>query len=94
MEAYVYQSALICPTCAEEVKHERPESEDSDHYPQGPYANGGGESDCPQHCDTCHVFLENPLTSDGTEYVKEGLRNETGPCYILDLWRSFYTVGS
>jgi hypothetical protein len=34
---------------------------DSDKFPKGPLADGGGESDCPQHCDTCGVFLENPL---------------------------------
>ena len=34
-------------------------------------ANGGGESDTPQHCDDCDVFLENPLTDDGNEYVRE-----------------------
>src|SRR6516164_8054322 len=44
--------------------------QESDYYPQGPYANGGGEADSPQHCDACGVFLENPLTPDGTRYVR------------------------
>ena len=41
----------------------------SHHWPQGPYPDGGGEADTPQHCDTCSVFLENSLTDDGREYV-------------------------
>jgi len=28
----------------------------------GPYPDGGGEADAPQHCGGCGVFLENPLT--------------------------------
>ena len=44
---------------------------DSECTPIGPYANGGGESDAPEHCDTCGLFLENPLTSDGLEGVNE-----------------------
>ena len=34
---------------------------DSDDLPKGPYADGGGEADTPQHCDGCGHFLENPL---------------------------------
>lgn len=44
-------------------------SYDSDQFPKGPYDNGGGEADTPQHCDHCGVFLENPLTGDGMLYV-------------------------
>ena len=48
---------------------------DSDNFPQGPYANGGGESDTPQHCATCGLFLENPLTSNGYDYVKQAIHD-------------------
>ena len=41
---------------------------DSDEYPKGPSCSD--ESDCPEHCDGCHVFLENDLTSEGVEYVR------------------------
>ena len=44
---------------------------EGDCLPQGPYADGGGEADAPAHCDHCGIFLENPLTSDGLEYVRE-----------------------
>lgn len=79
MKAYVYQAALWCETCAEHVKRRIAATsagvgggqiEDSDHWPQGPFSDGGGEADSPQHCDGCGVFLENPLTDDGAEYVK------------------------
>jgi hypothetical protein len=38
------------------------------------YPDGGGESDCPANCDTCHVPLRNSLTSDGVNYVLEHIR--------------------
>ena len=59
---------------------------DSDQYPKGPYCNGGGESDCPNHCDGCKVFLENPLTQDGENYVRE----QADKGHIPDEWREFY----
>jgi hypothetical protein len=58
-------------------------SYDSDEWPKGPYGNGGGESDCPQHCGDCHEFLENPLTPDGYQYVREN--------YCAQ-WDSFYDI--
>ena len=47
---------------------------DSDDLPKGPYADGGGEADTPQHCDECSQFLENPLTGDGLTYVEDAIR--------------------
>jgi hypothetical protein len=48
---------------------------DSDNLQKGPYANGGGEADTPQHCDGCGVFFENPLTGDGLIYVEDAIRD-------------------
>jgi len=82
-EAYVYQAALVCKECGDEIKRRLaaegkapadPEDEhsfDSDEYPKGPYAEGGGESDVPEHCDACGKFLENPLTQHGYDYLRE-----------------------
>lgn len=42
---------------------------DTDTFPAGPFADGGGESDSPQHCADCGLFLENDLTEDGLAYV-------------------------
>jgi hypothetical protein len=47
---------------------------DSDDLPNGPYADGGGEADTPQHCDGCRQFLQNPLTGDGLNYVEDAIR--------------------
>jgi hypothetical protein len=48
---------------------------DSHDLPKGPYADGGGEADTPQHCDGCGQFLENPLTGDGLIYVEDAIRD-------------------
>jgi hypothetical protein len=48
---------------------------DSDDLPKGPYPDGGGEADTPQHCDGCGEFLENPLTGDGLIYVEDAIRD-------------------
>lgn len=52
---------------------------DSGDYPKGPYGDGGGESDTPSHCDACHAHLENPLTGDGADYVRQALARFTEP---------------
>lgn len=100
MNVYIYQAALLCQRCGE---HRRallqntdkmpanPAAEytyDSDDYPKGPYANGGGAADTPQHCDDCSVYLNNPLTTDGVQYVLETLldgigANAAGPAAVL-----------
>ena len=65
-------------------------SEDSDTFPQGPFCDGGGEADCPQHCDECGVFLENPLTPDGVRYVAETIENTDPQNDVVRLWAEFY----
>ena len=87
MNAYMYRAALYCEDCIDRIKLELKDSMpdvsdessfDSDDYPKGPYENGGGEADGPQHCDNCMVFLENPLTAGGYDYVCESV------AYFLD----------
>lgn len=92
MNAYICNAALICEDCAEETARdvfgatleECQTMVDDASAPEGPYADGGGEADSPQHCDnhdTCRnaiqvgdrkvgCFLENPLTSEGRKYVE------------------------
>lgn len=65
----------------------REECQDSDCWPHGPYADGGGEADSPSHCDACGVFLENPLTSEGKEFIRQEQRLGSW-CKV---WREFYT---
>lgn len=75
MQVFMFQAALWCEACARpaHVNESDESSYDSDEWPKGPYADGGGEADTPQHCDGCGLFLENPLTADGLAYVAERL---------------------
>ena len=106
MDAFIYRAALFCPDCARDVMRRLPaKADDSDAWPQGPYPHGGGEADAPQHCDKCGVFLENPLTPEGGEYVEAlaaehdtpGLswaeiadRADAGGAAVLADWIRFY----
>ncbi len=112
MNAWVYQGALLCDKCAEErclslcreasalgiVPFEP--GEDSEYYPQGPYPNGGGEADSPQHCDKCMVFLENPLTDEGRRYTQQAItvsllkrEHKRLPLPVsLSVWAPFYGI--
>lgn len=79
MQVYIFQAALYCRDCGQEHRAGldippgadlgSDSTFDSGDYPKGPYGDGGGEADCPQHCDDCRTFLENPLTADGVDYV-------------------------
>ena len=89
MDAYIYQADIYCEMCIKGIK----EAVLSDPYltyngdpPKGPFPDGGGEADSPQHCGTCGVFLENPLTTDGEDYVRKALTHPG----ILTEWEKFY----
>ena len=85
VNVFIFQSALYCEECGEDIRNglteagEAPADIDdessycSDKFPKGPYRNGGGEADSPQHCDCCRAFLQNPLTGDGYEYVRKAV---------------------
>lgn len=101
MNAYVFRAAMWCEECALNERAELDaqgfvvdECTDSDDYPQGPYADGGGEADCPQHCDWCGAFLENPLTEEGLEYVaracEDDLMSGRMATVALSVWAEFY----
>jgi len=126
MQVYVYQGNLYCKDCGETIQENlaeidlspaHPDMEDtydSDEFPKGPYSNGGGESDYPQHCGAgpncvnaielssgrrIGVWLENPLTLIGVEYVqdeisREGLsgfvRGLTASREVVELWAEYY----
>jgi hypothetical protein len=103
MDAYVYKAALYCSDCAAQIRKgrdvqmwPRAMQQDSEYVPRGPYPNGGGEADTPQHCDACGLFLENPLTPDGTRYVIEKLvehaRDGDGDAKALTTWTAFYNA--
>lgn len=62
MDAYLHEGEFYCEACA-------PKNSEA-------YSDGGGESDTPQHCNECGIPLENPLTSEGVEYVLEQAEHE------------------
>lgn len=103
MDVYIYSADIYCQECGEEIiraldgttgKPPLESREDSNIWPQGPYPDGGGEADCPQHCGGCNGFLENPLTRDGYDYVQEQI--DCYPQYrnrpILNQWAEFYGI--
>ena len=110
MNVYIYQADLLCEECGAEVRKDREaegfvidwddeSSYDSDDYPKGPYPDGGGEADCPQHCGNCHGFLENQLTSDGEDYVREAVTRNwgtsgitSGNSGVISEWVEFYGI--
>ena len=92
MDAYIYAADIYCEDCAESFTEFMPagsDTGDSDDYPQGPYPDGGGEADGPQHCGSCGEFLENPLTEDGENYVRDETIGAGGD--IPHQWREFYS---
>jgi hypothetical protein len=81
VDVYIYAADIYCKSCGEQIRREiEQESDssqqlletgtDSEGYPQGPYQDGGGEADSPQHCGSCGTFLYNPLTGDGYAYLR------------------------
>lgn len=101
MTAYLYRATLYCECCTSDIIAELTDideidKDDSECYPQGPYPDGGGESDSPAHCDNCNCFLENPLTTDGREYVldiiREHITNKRGTTEVLEEWIDYYDI--
>jgi hypothetical protein len=110
-DAYIFQADTYCAECAGSIKRQiaaaggkpaRTDDEstfDSDVWPKGPYPDGGGEADTPQHCGNpeCRTFLENPLTGDGYEYVRELIADHVngegpGDYDTLNQWIQFYEI--
>ena len=67
---------------------------DSDDFPKGPYPDGGGEADYPVHCAATGEFMDNPLTEDGSAYVKQAFRafkaDGRGDAETLSTWADAY----
>jgi hypothetical protein len=94
MNVYIYNADIYCANCANEMIDECRErgiddDGDSNTFPQGPYSGGGGEADYPQHCGSCHAFLENPLTSDGDDYVLSHIADDPESTTVQE-WREYY----
>lgn len=97
-DAYVFQAALYCAPCGEAIRSRLPAPPDascfdSGDYPAGPYPDGGGEADSPQHCEACGEFLRNALTADGVQYVRETIGRSRPGSVALTIWAEFYGIG-
>jgi hypothetical protein len=115
MDAYIFAADIYCEKCGEAIRAgliakglapANPADEttyDSGVFPKGPFDDGGGEADTPQHCgsgykcldpttidgDKCGKFLENDLTQTGVAYVKEHM--VTDPySKVVQFWVAFY----
>ncbi len=87
MLVYIDEDSLICEACAVNVIKDRKINNHPDTL-DGPHSDGGGEADCPLHCSRCNVFLENPLTPDGYDYIKEATEKTGVPLE----WAEFYDL--
>lgn len=102
---YIYQADVYCGHCGDAIcgsltaQGKAPldsmdqSSYDSDDYPKS--ADVECESDTPQYCGGCEVFLSNSLTSSGYAYVKDAL-DETDAVKVSQLsevlqeWAGWY----
>ena len=109
INAYIYCADIYCENCGKDIisfldSRGKIDTGDSDDYPQGPYSDGGGEADSPNHCGSyadcinalelpdfprVGMFLENPLTTDGYDYVKDKL-SESPDNPVCQLWAEYY----
>jgi ssDNA-binding Zn-finger/Zn-ribbon topoisomerase 1 len=103
---YIFRADVYCETCGEAYKRALDKqgkapadpsdesSYDSDQYPKGPYYDQDTKADGPQHCGRCGVFLENPLTIEGYQYLNQMiLEHEAdgkGQSDTIDEWKAFY----
>ena len=94
MKLYIFEADTHCEPCTKSITATLPTPDgydahneyswDSDAYPKGPYWSGDSYSDTPDHCGTCGLFLENPLTPDGYRYIVwESINAE---------WDAFYGI--
>jgi hypothetical protein len=108
MDAFIYNADIYCDSCGIDIRNNIQKdgkdpsnwndesSYDSDDFPKGPIADGGGEADSPQHCANCHCFLENPLTMDGTssmfDMILEFMNGQGGNREVINEWVDYYDV--
>lgn len=114
MNIFIFAAECYCEECGNAIRQRiasegkapaSPDNErsyDSDQFPKGPYEDGGGEADSPQHCGSgpkclnaldiggtkVGCWLGNPLTASGVHYVIDYLRHDPGP--VPSLWAKWY----
>ena len=98
MKIYQYDGDLYCRPCGEGIAATLPkpdewerEHPDSLSYPVA-YDSGEGESDTPDHCGQCQLFLERNLTDEGRQYVQYYVDTLDSDTDITELWGEFYGI--
>jgi len=95
----MFQADLFCGPCGETISATLPEpTEWEREYPDSnshpiEYDSSEGESDSPDHCAKCELFLERNLTGDGIAYVIEAveeLKFGHGRSEIVQQWVDYY----
>lgn len=116
-EAYIYCADIYCESCGEAIRKRLTDegmivdtadeySYDSDDFPKGPFPDGGGEADCPQHCGSGEACLEAITLTEGdgrkvgaflenplTSYGVKYVREELvddPDGEVVNLWADFY----
>jgi hypothetical protein len=95
MKFYIYEADVYCEDCAHAIgmvchSHDFATGSTCDSSCT-PIEATGGETDTPDHCGGCGLFLERALTDDGVQYVAMALMDDDGDADVLDTWRAFYS---
>lgn len=95
---YMFDADTYCEECTERMHpgstdwraegFEPTDYTDSEGNELHPIFLSNSESDHPEHCGSCGVFLENDLTSDGYAYVVEA--HAERPSDVTREWAAFY----
>ena len=114
MKIYIFNADLYCAPCGEAIAATLPEPTewereypDSNSYPIA-HDSSEGQSDTPDHCGNCELFLERSLTDDGMEYVRDAVtelkfgmflssifgpeEGTKGRNEIVEQWAEFYDI--
>jgi hypothetical protein len=98
MKIYQYEGDNYCGPCGEAIAATLPEPDawerehpDSCSYPVA-HDSSSGESDTPDHCGECQLFLERNLTEEGRRYVQDYMDTLEGDTDITLLWGEFYSI--
>ena len=100
MKIYMFDGDVYCKPCGEAIAATLPDPDawarehpDSISYPIA-YDSSEGESDTPDHCGKCDLFLERNLTEDGVRYVQDYVDTLCGDTDITLLWGEFYGINA
>ena len=102
MKIYMFEASWYCRTCGEAIAATLSEPDeweqehpDSDSHPVA-FDSSEGESDTPDHCAECGLFLTRHLTEEGVRYVKDCVADDlcaSGSIGLVSrMWMDFYGI--